>query len=100
MRDTDDAIEALRRFADALQSLAPPEVMVSVPREKQYSRFWKALEWRWGSGMVTLDCDDKGYFRIYVDHAEAHDECYLGRSMEDALQKAIDAEVAAAEGEK
>lgn len=53
---------------------------------------WKALLWRWGSGTVTLDCADNGSFRIYVEHAEAADECYMGATPEEVIDAAIKAE--------
>jgi hypothetical protein len=53
---------------------------------------WEAVSWRWGSGTVTLDCAEDGSFRLHVEHAEAADECYLGDSPEDVIQKAIAAQ--------
>lgn len=48
---------------------------------------WQAIEWRWGSGTVTLDCDEKGFFRIQVEHAEAADEYVTGKDPADVLNK-------------
>lgn len=55
---------------------------------------WRAIEWRWGSGTVTLDCDDKGFFRMQVEHAEANDEYITALDPEGVLAKAITAEEA------
>lgn len=76
-------IEALRR--------APREANDDDARD---AARWRAIEWRWGSGTVTLDCDDKGFFRMQVEHAEANDEYITALDPEGVLAKAITAEEA------
>lgn len=49
----------------------------------------EAILWRWGSGTVTLDCDDQGRFRLHVEHAEAADEVYVHAEQEGVLDAAI-----------
>lgn len=66
---------------------ATPLFMRSERAEPIDSARWQAIEWRWGSGTVTLDCDEKGFFRIQVEHAEAADEYVTGEDPADVLNK-------------
>ena len=59
----------------------------------------KALEailWRWGSGEITLGCDDEGHFTMLVEHAEAQNEFFMADSPEAVLTLAVEADKKAA----
>ena len=55
---------------------------------------WKSLEWRWGSGTVTLSTNDDGFFTLHVEHAEAQDEFYMADSPEKVMDVVLAADAA------
>jgi hypothetical protein len=59
---------------------------------KEKIAFANAILWRQGSGPVTLDCNDEGFFTMAVEHAEAQDEFFVADSPEQLARIVVKAD--------